>query len=92
MVGCHVRVEEEVVYYESRKREIKIRLMNEGRNDERPKDRVGEIHECDGRTHDPDTMVTPLTPKPTLKAETLVRVTTTIVSRREEDVALRKWP
>ena len=48
VVGCHVRVEEEVVYYESRKREIKIRLMNEGRNDERPKDRVGEIHECDG--------------------------------------------
>jgi hypothetical protein len=31
-----------VVYYESRKRELKIRLMNEGRCDERPKDRVEE--------------------------------------------------
>jgi len=26
-----------IAYYESRKREIKIRLMNEGRNDERLK-------------------------------------------------------
>jgi hypothetical protein len=24
-----------------------------------------EIHKCDGQAHDPDTMVTPLTPKPT---------------------------
>ena len=31
-----------VVYYESRKRELKIRLMNEGRYDERLKDRVEE--------------------------------------------------
>ena len=31
-----------VVYYESRKRELKIRLMNEGRCDERLKDRVEE--------------------------------------------------
>ena len=31
-----------VVYYESRKRELKIRLMNEGRFDERLKDRVEE--------------------------------------------------
>jgi hypothetical protein len=33
----------------------------------RGKDEVnkGEIHECDG--HDPDTMVAPLTPKPTRK-------------------------
>ena len=30
------------VYYESRKRELKIRLMNEGRCDERPKVRVEE--------------------------------------------------
>ena len=30
------------VYYESRKRELKIRLMNEGRSDERLKDRVEE--------------------------------------------------
>ncbi len=28
-----------------------------------------EIRECDGREHDPDTMVAPLTPKPTRKAE-----------------------
>ena len=31
-----------VVYYESRKREVKIRLMNEGRDDERLKGRVKE--------------------------------------------------
>ncbi len=31
-----------VVYYESRKREVKIRLMNEGRCDERLKTRVEE--------------------------------------------------
>jgi hypothetical protein len=31
-----------VVYYESRKRELKIRLMNEGRCDERLKVRVEE--------------------------------------------------
>ena len=32
----------------------------------RDKDEVNkrEIHECDGRAHDPDTMVAPLTPKP----------------------------
>jgi len=37
----------------------------------RDKDEVNkrEIHECDGRVHDPDTMVVPLTPKPTRKAE-----------------------
>jgi hypothetical protein len=51
-----------------------------------------EIHECDGRAHDPDTMVVPLTPKPTRKAGALVRVTTTIALCREEDAALRKWP
>ncbi len=31
-----------VVYYESRKRELQIRLMNEGRCDERLKTRVEE--------------------------------------------------
>ncbi len=36
------REEVGVVYYESRKREIKIRLMNEGRCDERLKHRVEE--------------------------------------------------
>jgi hypothetical protein len=59
----------------------------------RDKDEVNkrEIHECNGRAHDPDTMVTPLTPNPTRKTEVLVRTPPTIVSRREEDVALRKW-
>ncbi len=39
----------------------------------RDKDEVNKraIHECDGWAHDPDTMVTPLTPKPTRKTETL---------------------
>ena len=50
-----------------------------------------DIHECDGRAYDPDTMVAPLTPKPTRKAEVLAKATTTIVSRREEDVVLKKW-
>jgi hypothetical protein len=36
-------------------------------------------------------MTTPPTPKSTCKVETLVRDQPTIVSRREEDVALRKW-
>ncbi len=27
-----------------------------------------EIHKCDGQAHDPDTMVAPLTPKPTIYA------------------------
>ena len=33
----------------------------------RHKDEVNkqDIHECDGRAYDPDTMVAPLTPKPT---------------------------
>jgi hypothetical protein len=35
-------------------------------------------------------MVDPLTPNPTRKAEVLVKVTTTIVSRREEDAALKE--
>ena len=51
-----------------------------------------EVHECDVRTRDPDTMVDPPTPKPTRKAEALVRAPLTIASRREEDAALRKWP
>jgi hypothetical protein len=33
-----------VVDYESRNREVKIRLMNEGRCDERQKDRVEESY------------------------------------------------
>ena len=60
----------------------------------RDKDEVNkrEIHEDDGRAHDPDTMVALLTPKPTLKAESLARAPPTIASCREEDAALRKWP
>jgi hypothetical protein len=60
----------------------------------RDKDEVNkwEIHKCDGREHDPDTMVTPLTPTPTRKVETLVRAPPTMVSCREEDTPLRKWP
>ncbi len=50
-----------------------------------------EIHKCDGQVHHPDTMVAPLTPKPTRKAKSLAKAPSTIVSRREEDVALKKW-
>ena len=49
-----------------------------------------DIHKCDGQAHDPDTMVAPLTPKPTRKAETLARAPPTIASRREEDAALKE--
>jgi hypothetical protein len=45
-----------------------------------------EIHKCYGQVNDPDTMVDPLTPKSTRKVEALVKVPSTIVSRREEDV------
>ena len=59
----------------------------------RDKDEVNkrENHECDGRAHDPDTMVAPLTPKPTRKAEALARAPPTIASCLKEDAALRKW-
>jgi hypothetical protein len=50
-----------------------------------------EIHKFDGQAHDPDTMVVPLTPKSTRKVQVLVKVPSTIVSRREEDVVLKKW-
>ena len=58
----------------------------------RDKDEVNnrEIREYDERVHDPDTMVTPLTPKPTRKAETLTRAPPTIASSREEDAALKE--
>jgi hypothetical protein len=50
---------------------------------EKPRDKVEVnkwgIHESDGRAHDPDTMVAPLTPKPTRKDETLTRTSPTIV-------------
>ena len=50
-----------------------------------------EIHKCDGQEHDPDTMVVPLTPKPTRKTEVLTNAPPTIASSHEEDAALRKW-
>jgi hypothetical protein len=50
-----------------------------------------EIHKCDGQAHDPDTIVVPLTSKPTRKTETLTKASSTIVSRREEDVALKRF-
>jgi hypothetical protein len=46
-----------------------------------------DIRECDGRAHDPDTMVAQLTPKPKRKAEALARAPPTIASSREEDAA-----
>ncbi len=49
-----------------------------------------EIRECNGRAHDPDTMVAPLTPKPTRKAEALATAPPTIASSREEDAALKE--
>jgi hypothetical protein len=48
-----------------------------------------EIH-GDGRAYDPDTMVTPLTPKPTRKSESLVRAPSTIASSHEEDATLKE--
>jgi hypothetical protein len=51
-----------------------------------------EIHKCDGKAHDPDTMVAPLTPKPTRKTKVLTKAPPTIASRHEEDTALKKWP
>ncbi len=52
----------------------------------RDKDEVNkwEIHECDGRTYDPDMIVVQLTPKTTLKTQVLVRTPPTIVSCREK--------
>ena len=49
-----------------------------------------EIHKCDGQAHDPDTMVTPLTPKPTRKAEALTKAPSTIASRHKEDAVLKE--
>jgi hypothetical protein len=48
-----------------------------------------EVHEYDGWERDPDTMVVPPTPKPTLKNESLVRVSPTIDSI--ENAELWKW-
>ena len=40
-----------------------------------------DIHDCDGRAYDPDTMVDPLTPKTKRKAEVFTRAPLTIVLR-----------
>ena len=58
----------------------------------RDKDEVNkrEIRECDGREHDPDTMVTPLTPKSTRKTEALTRAFPTIASSRQEDTTMKE--
>ncbi len=44
-----------------------------------------EVHECNGRTHDPDVMEGPPTPKVTRKSEVLTRESPTIVSSCEEN-------
>ena len=49
-----------------------------------------EIHKYDEQAHDPDTMVSPLTPKPTRQVEVLARVPPTMSSCHEEDVVPRK--
>jgi hypothetical protein len=49
-----------------------------------------EIHKCDGQAHDPDTMVSPLTPKPTRKNEVLAKAPPTITSSRGDDAALKE--
>ncbi len=58
----------------------------------RDKDEVNEreILECDGRVHDEDTMVVPLTPNPTHQVESPVRAPTTIAFCHEEVVVMRK--
>jgi hypothetical protein len=49
-----------------------------------------EIHTCDGQVHDPDSMVVPLTPNPTRKSKALAKALSTIVSRHEEEAALKE--
>jgi hypothetical protein len=46
-----------------------------------------EIHKCDGKAHDPDTMVAPLTPKPTRKAEALTKAPPTMASRMDKKIS-----
>jgi hypothetical protein len=65
-----------VVYYESRKRELKIRLVNEGRCDERLKARVEESTCLDTQSRRPRQGA----------------ADHCFMSRRKEDAALRKWP
>ena len=58
----------------------------------RDKDEVNkqDIHECDGREHDPDTMVAPPTPRPTRKAKALTTAPPIIGWGDEEDAALKE--
>jgi hypothetical protein len=56
-----------------------------------PKPHTHPSHERDGQACNPGAMTAPPTPKSTRKAEVLVRAPPTITSRREEDVALKKW-
>jgi hypothetical protein len=49
-----------------------------------------EVHECDVRTRDPDTMVDPPTPKPTWKTEALGRAPPTIASSCEGNAVVKK--
>ena len=49
-----------------------------------------DIHECDGRAHDPDTMVAPPTPRPTRKAKALTTAPPIIGWGDEEDTALKE--
>ena len=58
---------------------------------EKDKDHKREVHESDGRTRDPDTMVVPPRPKSTQKVEVLTRETPTIDSSCEENLVLWKW-
>jgi hypothetical protein len=51
-----------------------------------------EIHKSDGEAHDPDTMVAPLTPKPTRKAEALAKAPPNIASHREENELMGCFP
>jgi hypothetical protein len=55
-----------------------------------PKPHTHPPHERDGQSRNPGAMITPLTPKPTRKAEALARAPPTIASRREEDAALKE--
>ncbi len=57
---------------------------------EKDKGNKREVHECDGRGRDPDTMVVPPTSNPTLKSEVLNRDPPTIDSSCEENTTLWK--
>jgi hypothetical protein len=74
----------------------KVRVKNKTHELEIPRDKdevyKWEIHECNGRAHNPGTMVGPLTPKSTHEVESLDRVTTTMALCHEEVDVLRKWP